>query len=226
MTLPFLFSAYVVCIAAALAAASAVRLNGSTALLTIVVLALWLAYATVLGKTGLAGLTDILPPGIALLAAPVVVAILGLTLSRPGAALAAGIPLGFLLGFQTFRVGVELTLNHLADQGLAPQMMTLRGGNIEILIAMTAPLAAWLAGRGPVGWKVAWAWNLMGLLSLGNIVVRAVLSAPGPLQAIHAEVPDQAILMFPFTFIPGFMAPLALTLHLLAFRAMRTHRPS
>jgi hypothetical protein len=63
-----------------------------------------------LSATGLAGRTDILPPGIALLAGPVVAVILLITLTRPGAVLAAHIPIAVLLGFQTFRVGVELTL--------------------------------------------------------------------------------------------------------------------
>jgi hypothetical protein len=30
--------------------------------------------------------------------------------------------------------------------------------------------------------------------------------------------------MFPFTFIPGFMAPLALALHVLVFRALRADK--
>jgi hypothetical protein len=103
-------------------------------------------------------------------------------------------------------------------------MMTLAGGNIEIIVAATAPVAAWLVGRGPTGRKVTWGWNLIGLLSLANIVTRAVLNAPGPLNLIHTEVPDQAILLFPFTYILGFMAPLALALHILAFRALRVPR--
>ena len=224
MTLSTIFSGYLLAVAGAAAGIAALRLDKRVARLTIAGLALWLAYATAMGTTGLAGRTDILPRGIALLAGPVVAAILLITLTRPGAVLAAHIPIAVLLGFQTFRVGVELTLNHLAGQGLAPRIMTLAGGNIEILVAATAPLAAWLVGRGPTGRKVAWGWNLIGLLSLGNVVTRAVLSAPGPLQLIHAEVPDQAILLFPFTFIPGFMAPLALALHILAFRALRATR--
>ena len=88
-----------------------------------------------------------------------------------------------------------------------------------MLVALSAPLAAWLVTRGAAARRIAWAWNLLGLLSLGNVVIRAVLSAPGPLQLIHAEVPDMAILTYPFTFIPGFMAPLALALHILAFRS-------
>jgi hypothetical protein len=43
--------------------------------------------------------------------------------------------------------------------------MTLEGGNIEILVAVTAPVAAWLASRGTRGRRVAWIWNVIGILS-------------------------------------------------------------
>lgn len=221
MTFSILFTAYLIVVAGAAMVAAWARLTSRAAIATIAFLAVWLAYAAWLGATGVVGRYDHLPPGIAVLAVPIVMTVLATTLTKPGAVLALHIPLRVLLGFQIFRFGVELSLHHLWSMGLAPGMMTLEGGNIEILVALTAPIAAWQVSRGPTGRKIAWAWNLVGLLSLANIVTRAVLSAPGPLQLIHAEVPDMAILTYPFTFIPGFMAPLALALHLLAFRALR-----
>jgi hypothetical protein len=224
MTFPTLFTAYLGLVVLAAAGIAARRLNWRAALATIALLAVWLAYAAVLGVTGIVARTDQLPPGIALLTVPVVVTLLALTLTAPGAILARAIPLRLLLGSQVFRVGVELSLHHLWSLGLAPRIMTLEGGNIEILVAATAPVAAWLVSDRLTGRKIAWAWNVVGLLSLGNVVTRAVLSAPGPLQLIHGEVPDLAILTYPFTFVPGFMAPLALALHILAFRAFRASR--
>jgi hypothetical protein len=50
-------------------------------------------------------------------------------------------------------------------------------------------------------------------------VVRAILTTPA-LQALVTEVPNRALGMFPFTFIPGLMVPLTLTLHVLAIRAL------
>ena len=222
MTFPSLFLAYLSLVVLAAVAVVIRSVTGRARIVTLGLLMVWLAYAGLLGIAGVAGRYDQVPPGLLLLVIPVVVSLLALTLSGPGTALARQIPLGLLIGFQVFRVGVELSLHHLSSLGLAPRIMTLEGGNIEIVIAVTAPMAAWLVTR-PSGRRIAWAWNLVGLVSLGNVVVRAVLSAPGPLQLIHAEVPDTAILLYPFTFIPGFMAPLALTLHVLAFRAF-AHR--
>jgi len=221
MIFPTLFTAYLLVVAAAAGIAARIWLPPRAAWVTIAVLVVWLAYATLLGATGVVGQYENVPPGMALLVVPVIVTLLALTLTHPGAILARGIPLRLLLGFQLFRVGVELSLHHLWSLGLAPRLMTLEGGNIEILVAVTAPAAAWLVSRGLPGRWIAWTWNLIGLLSLANIVTRAVLSAPGPLNLIHTEVPDVAILTYPFTFVPGFMAPLAMTLHILAFRAFR-----
>jgi hypothetical protein len=36
--------------------------------------------------------------------------------------------------------------------------------------------------------RLALAWNVLGLLALTNVVLRAVLTAPGPFNLIHAEV--------------------------------------
>jgi hypothetical protein len=219
MTLPSLFIAYLLAIAGAAMLATWLWLKPRASVLTIAFLAVWLAYAACLGITGVVGRIDHLPPGIAFLTVPVVVTILVTVFTSPGTVLVQRLPIQLLLGFQLFRVGVELTLHHLWSIGLAPRLMTLEGGNIEILVALTAPVAAWLVSRGAVGRRIAWMWNWVGLLSLANIVTRAVLSAPGPFQLLHADRPDVAILIYPFTFIPGFMAPLAMALHVLAFRA-------
>ncbi len=61
---------------------------------------------------------------------------------------------------------------------------------------------------------------MLGILALTNVVIRAVLTAPGPFNLIHAEVPNLMMGTFPFLFIPGFFVPLAVVLHALAIRAV------
>lgn len=219
MTFPILFAGYLVLVVVALAIMLQRFLAMRQLPVTVAILAGWLGYASILGATGIVGRYDQVPPGLVIMVVPIVATLLALGLSIPGGILATRIPLALLLGFQVFRVGVELSLHRLWSLGLAPRLITLEGGNVEILIAVTAPIAAWLVTRGPTARRLAWVWNLAGLLSLGNVVVRAVLSAPGPLNLIHAEVADMAILTWPFTLVPGFMAPLAMMLHIVAFRA-------
>jgi hypothetical protein len=66
--------------------------------------------------------------------------------------------------------------------------------------------------------RLAIGWNVLGLLSLANVTASAVLT--GPIKLISTEVPTVAMGFFPYTFIPGFLAPLAVTFHVLAIRAI------
>jgi hypothetical protein len=69
--------------------------------------------------------------------------------------------------------------------------------------------------------RLAFIWNALGLVSLANVVIRSALTARGPLHILHSEVPNLAIGTFPYTFIPGFLAPLAVVLHVFAIRSLR-----
>jgi hypothetical protein len=217
-----LFLGYVGVMGSLIAAVLLRYLPLARALIGVAVIAVWLGYAGVLGYSGIIGDPTRTPPGVFLLLTPIiafVVFVLGR--SRAGGYLAASLPLGLILVLQSFRIGVELTLSSLHEAGLTTRLMTLAGGNVEILIGLSAPVIALIATRGTAGRRVALVWNVVGLLSLLNVAARAVLTAPGPFNLIHAEPPNVALGLFPFTYIPGFMAPLAMTLHVLAFRALR-----
>ena len=84
------------------------------------------------------------------------------------------------MGLQCYRVGVELFLHQLWRDGLLPRMLTFAGANVDVYLGATAAIAALASTKGRTGLKLAFAWNLLGLLALGNVVIRAVLTAPGP----------------------------------------------
>jgi hypothetical protein len=138
--------------------------------------------------------------------------------STAGVRFALAVPLWILEGVQCFRIGVELFLHQLWVGGLVPEMLTFEGANLDILIGASAPLIACLSTRKRSGMNIALAWNVLGLLSLANVVIRAVLTASGPFNLIHTEVPNRIIGTLPFIFIPGFFVPLAVSLHVLAIR--------
>jgi hypothetical protein len=69
--------------------------------------------------------------------------------------------------------------------------------------------------------RSAIAWNVLGIIMVANVVVRSVLTTPGPTYLINTETANQAVTRFPYTFIPGFLAPLAVLLHVLAIRGLR-----
>jgi hypothetical protein len=202
-------------------------INRRAALRVLAGLVAWFLYAGLMGHFGIISNSEMRPPGIAFIIVPVLLFLI-LFIVRPSAS-APGVlafPLWLILCMQCFRVGVELFLHQLWIEGLVPRMMTFAGANIDIYIGLSAPLIAWLSTRGRWGLKLASAWNILGLLALLNAVTRAVLTAPGPLHLIHAEVPDRMIGTFPFLLIPGFFVPLAVVLHLLAIRAISSRMRS
>ena len=181
----------------------------------------WLLYIGLLGYFGAVRNAALRPPGVAFILGPVLFIVLFAVRSAGGGCIALTVPLWVLLGLQGYRVGVELFLHQLWLDGLAPRMLTFEGANVDVLIGASAPLIAWLSTRGRTGLRLALAWTVLGLLALANIAVRSALTAPGPLNLIHAEVPNLALGTFPFMFIPGFFAPLAVVLHMFAIRSLR-----
>jgi hypothetical protein len=196
-------------------------INGRAALRVLAGLVVWFLYAVLMSHFGIISNSQMRPPGIAFIVGPVLLFLI-FFIVRPSASaqLILVFPLWLIVGTQCFRIGVELFLHQLWIEGLIPRMMTFKGANIDIYVGLSAPLIAWLSTRGRWGLKLAGAWNILGLLALLNVVTRAVLTAPGPLNLIHAEVSDRMISTFPFLLIPGFFVPLAVVLHLVAIRAI------
>lgn len=107
----------------------------------------------------------------------------------------------------------------LWQDGQTPRMLTWDGANFDVVIGLTAPFAAWAVARGRAGRLLAQAWTVAGVVMLANVVVRSVLTAPGPLQLLVTEVPNLLPGQFPYVYLVGFLAPLALLLHLMAIRS-------
>ena len=218
---PALFIAGTVLLVAAVLLAARRYLAAGPGRVVAVGLPLWVLYVGLLSWAGVVANVALRPPGVLFIVVPAVLFIALFAVRSDGAArVARSVPLALLIGAQSFRVVVELGLHRLWTEGLVPRLMTYEGGNVDIVIGLTAPIAAWLAARGTTGRRLALGWNVLGLLALLNIVVRSALTAPGPLHLIHAEVPNLAIGTFPFTFIAGFFAPLAVLLHTLSIRRL------
>jgi hypothetical protein len=211
------FLVFLVCIVAAVGAIVCRYLPGRHARLALAGLFAWLVYVGLLSYLGVVRNPSMRPPGITLIVLPVFLFVaIAMVRSSFVSRVALAFPLWLVLGFQTFRVGLELLLHQLWIDGLVPRLMTYKGGNVDILVGLSAPFIAWMSIRGRRGLQLAMFWNYFGLAALANIVIRSALTAPGPLNLLHAEVPNLAIGLFPFTFIAGFFAPLAVTLHVLA----------
>jgi hypothetical protein len=113
---------------------------------------------------------------------------------------------------------VELVLWLLYRDGICPQQMTFEGWNFDILAGLTAPLVAYLAfGAGRNNKTLAIAWNVIGLGLLLTIIMTAILSAP---QIGVFQPENRMIAYWPMIWLPGFVAPFALMLHLFSLRQL------
>jgi hypothetical protein len=191
-------------------------------------LLVWFVYVGLVSYLGVVRDSATPPPGMVFVFFPVVLFLIIFAIRSFAGSGVSSIPLWIILSLQSFRVIVELFLHQLWVEGLVPRMLTFSGANFDIYLGASAPVVAWLSMKGKMGLKAALMWNMLGLLVLANVVIRAVLTAPGPLNRLHAEVPNLMIGTFPYTFIPGFFVPLAVALHVLAIRACasRLHEES
>jgi hypothetical protein len=198
-------------------------INRRAAISVLAGLVAWFLYAGLMAHIGILGNSTMRPPGIAFIVIPVLLFLTFFviqTSASPRSALA--FPLWLIIATQCFRIGVELFLHQLWIEGLVPKMLTFAGANVDIYVGLSAPLVAWLCIRGRRGLTLAGLWNILGFFALLNVVIRAVLTAPGPINLLHTEVPDRMIATFPFVLIPGFFVPLAVVLHWLAILAIRS----
>jgi hypothetical protein len=213
-----LFLTYLAFVVVAVIGISAAYLPRRTTFAIMAGLAIWLVYVGLFSSLGYMGDPSLRPPGIVWAVGPTVLFIVFVVRSNIGAHVAAAIPLWLILGFESFRIGVELLIHRLWEDGLLPKLLTYEGGNVDMFVGLSAPIIAWIAVTGRLGLWLAMGWNVLGLLSLANAAAGAVLT--GPLKLISTEVPNVAMGIFPYAFIPGFLAPLAVTLHVLAIRAI------
>ena len=179
----------------------------------------WVVFATVLGVSGILANPALRPPAILYVFIPTFVLVAFLARSRAGAVIASSIPVAVLMGAESLRIIVELFLERLWHAGQLPKMLTFHGANFDILVGISAPVVAVLYARHAIDARAALVWNVVGIVSLANVVARNVLISPA-VHLISTEVPNAAIGSFPYSFIPTLIVPLALVLHVLAIRSL------
>jgi MFS family permease len=180
---------------------------------------LWLAALALLALSGLLARFELRPPPLAILIAGCIAAGFGLGFSRVGGWLAQGLPLWLLVGWQAFRLPLELVMHQAAEDGLMPSALSFSGYNFDILTGSSALLLSLLLARYNLPRALVLAWNLLGIAALVMIAVIAVLTAP----FIHALGNDQInswVAYFPYVWLPGVMVVLAIAGHIAVSRRL------
>lgn len=188
-------------------------------------LAGWLALTAVLADRGFFEDFYSLPPHMLLAIGPPLLALLALTFASRLDALLAALPRSWPVGAQAFRIVVELVLWRLAVAGVAPEIMTFTGRNVDILVGLSAPVVAYFCFvRRAWPERVAVWWNVAGIVILLNVVVHAQLSAPTRFRVFETEPPTTFIGDVPYIWLPAFLVPLAWLLHAISLRQLRASR--
>jgi len=180
----------------------------------------WLALQSGIALTGFYTVTNILPPRFLLSIGPPVLAIIVLLFTGAGKKFLTAIDLKWATLMHCVRMLVEITLFWLFVDKQVSIMVSVEGGNIDFFAGLTAPFIWWAYSSGRISRRGLLAWNIVCLLSVGNAVVRAMLSAPFPFQRFGFDQPTVAILYFPFVWLPAFIVPCVLLCHVAAIRKL------
>ena len=181
----------------------------------------WLATIGVLAHLGFFANFNVLPPRILVAIIPPVILTIILLRSKVFSNILAHIPRSWLVYIQSFRIVMEIILWMGMLAGFVPFQMTFTGFNYDIIVGITAILGGMVFfGKGRLRRFEAIIWNVFGILLLLFIVGIATVSAPGPLQIFTNEPANRMIAFVPFIWLPGFLVPFALAMHLFSLKQL------
>ncbi len=190
-----------------------------------VILTLWLGATGVTASLGLLSF-ETRPPTMFIMLAMAFVLTVATAFSSVGTRMAATVPLSLLVGFQSFRILVEIWLHRGYEEGLFPEQMTYSGLNFDIVTGMTAFVLGILIWKRNVPAGVIQAWNILGTILLMTIITIAVLSAPLPFRVFDNGPANTWVTGFPGVWLPAVLVQAALLGHLLVFRRLTSDRKS
>lgn len=178
----------------------------------------WIAVAWLLAASGLLAKADARPLG------PFMVAIVAGSILYARRSVLVELPLAALIGFQAFRLPLELVLHEAGRTGLAPTALTFSGLNFDIVTGVTAVIVAPLASRGAWGHRLAFAWNVLGTGLLAVIGAIAIATAPFVL-ALGDDQVNGWVTRVPYVLLPAVLVAAALIGHVLVFRKLAAQAP-
>jgi len=194
--------------------------TNAVAVLGVVLLA-WLAAALLLGLHGFFEPSRRARfPHIALGFTPILVGLAAYAGFKPLRDMVRAVRPHLVIAVQVYRI-LGFVFLVLFAQGRLPGIFAIPAGVGDILIGVTAPLAAllvWKEHRWGKG--LALVWNVAGIYDLVQAVALGFLTAPGRYQLLAFNAPNFAIGAFPLVLVPAFAVPLSILLHIVSLRRM------
>jgi hypothetical protein len=180
----------------------------------------WLGLLAILANQGFFAQFQVVPPRFAVAVVPAFITVAVLANLKSVKYLLTLIPAAWPVYLQTFRVLMEIILWMLFMVAVIPKQMTFEGLNFDILVGLTAPPAGYYFLSRRISRGGGLLWNLAGLGLLLNIVVISVLSAPVPFRVFTNEPANTVVAYMPFIWLPGFVVPVALALHVFSIKQL------
>jgi len=185
-----------------------------------VLIVVWLSAFGVAAVTGVLARFGARPPPLLLAMAAVICGALGYSLSRAGKFLASGLSLPVLVGFQVFRLPLELVMHEAALAGVMPPQMTFTGWNFDIVTGITAGVLAPLIALARAPRWLILAWNAMGLGLVLVVMTIGLISTPVLRVFGGGSALNTWIAYFPYVWLPAVMVAAAIAGHVLVFRRL------
>ncbi len=183
-----------------------------------IALCIWLLITGALAHGGFLAVWHARPPRLPAIPMLALIAIVLINRADVFRKLLDATPRHWPVAMQTFRIGVELAFWGLYASGGAPEQVTFEGRNFDVIVGLTAPFVAFAIAKLNLKPSVVIVWNVLGILILSNTIVTTLSSMPGPLHINWPGMPFTAFAAWPFVWVPAFLAPLAIFIHVFSIR--------
>ncbi len=187
-------------------------------------MALWLMVQMILAQRGFYSDTETDPTHLLLMVIPPMAGLSFITSFRTPFTALEAMDVKDLTLINIVRIPIEIALYLLSLEGLVPKFLTFEGYNFNIIIGITAPVVAHYGYTKKVlpEWLIT-TWHILGTLLLMFIVFSIVFSVVEyPFFTI--EEPIKGIADFPYLWLPTFIVPLLLLIHIKALLKYMTRR--
>ena len=182
----------------------------------------WIGYISVLSITGI--LRDLsLPPKFPLFVfLPLLIGFILFYRRCKNSRMIHGIPKSWPVYFQSFRIFVELILLYTFYAGIIPKSATFEGLNFDVIMGVSAPFVAYFMMRKNTSKGLLYMWNILGIgmvVFVGYIIASSMYFP----ATWGSEVPlvDLRFIEMPYLLLAGFLAPLAIFMHVVSLIQLR-----
>jgi hypothetical protein len=186
-------------------------------------LLLWILYTSIIAKTGF--LQDYsLPPRFPILLIIPAFTFTGFFLYKHrNSSVIKNIPTSWLVYYQSFRILIESLFVASVAKGLLQPEVTFEGYNYDILFGLSALIIGFLAfNKKVISGKGLLLWNYLGLAVIAFIIFLFTTTTYAPeLWGSTETLATKEMVTFPFVFVPAFLMPSAIFMHVVSIIQLR-----